>query len=94
MGRFVCPFTSIYEISEMVILARTFTWGEGDRTERVRKLLILYICVTIYALWLQLMQWNKASQGTIKECGEDMEHLCHCSTCLALSKWHPQGRIC
>lgn len=62
MGRFVCPFTSIYEISEMVILARTFAWGEGDRTERVRKLLILYICVTIYAIYvLEYIQYMKRS---------------------------------
>lgn len=38
MGRFVCPFTSIHEINEMVILARNFAWGEGDGTKKVRKL--------------------------------------------------------
>lgn len=34
MGQFVCPFTFIYEINEMITLARIFAWGQGDRTKK------------------------------------------------------------
>lgn len=55
MGRFGGPFTSIYEIHEMVTLARIFAWGKWDRTKKLRKLylLICYICVTAHAPCLQ-----------------------------------------